>query len=399
MAALGLMAGNLVAGQVALVTLESVAGIVRADNPTLAAARFQIREAAGRLQQAGRMANPEIEAGIGHDPAFNEGKIELGVTQRFPVTRRLQLEKSVATIDLRAAEAEVREVERQLVASARVHVVKLLALRQRRGLLREQAGVSHEFARAVADIAAKGEGPALDAGQAKLEAAGMELEIHQLAAEEAVLLGELKPILGMQADTIVRIEGKLDTLAMPAAGGDPSRRPDLQKLKLSAEAAAEAVRLEEARRREDPEGAVFLGAERQEDAPEGFDTEAIAGVRLKIPWPLWNRNEGAVAEAQARAGRLAREGDALEESIRHAEASARATMRAWLGMIGHIDTTLMPLADAQAARAEQAYRGGQGELQAVLRAREKRLALAMSRLDAVREFHLARVGHESALGK
>ena len=49
--------------------------------------------------------------------------------------------------------------------------------------------------------------------------------------------------------------------------------------------------------------------------------------------------------------------------------------------------------------AEDAYRNGQGEIQAVLRSREKRLQLLAAKLDALREFHLARVRHETSLGK
>ena len=55
--------------------------------------------------------------------------------------------------------------------------------------------------------------------------------------------------------------------------------------------------------------------------------------------------------------------------------------------------------DEASKLAEDAYRNGQGEIQSVLRSREKRLQLSAAKLDALREFHLARVRHESALGK
>jgi len=38
------------------------------------------------------------------------------------------------------------------------------------------------------------------------------------------------------------------------------------------------------------------------------------------------------------------------------------------------------------------------DIQTVFRSREKSLQLASTRLDALREFHLARVRHEAALG-
>ena len=74
-------------------------------------------------------------------------------------------------------------------------------------------------------------------------------------------------------------------------------------------------------------------------------------------------------------------------------------MAEWTRLIGEIDSTLLPLAAEQTKLAEDAYRNGQGEIQSVLRSREKRLQLQAAKLDALREFHLARVRHETALGK
>jgi cobalt-zinc-cadmium efflux system outer membrane protein len=63
-----------------------------------------------------------------------------------------------------------------------------------------------------------------------------------------------------------------------------------------------------------------------------------------------------------------------------------------------ISNTLLPLAEKQAVLASQAYRVGLGDLQATLRTREQLLKLASSRLNALRDFHLAKVRYEAALG-
>jgi hypothetical protein len=78
-----------------VVTLSGVGDRVRAQNPDLAAARLRIREALGRMNQSGRLANPELEAGFDHDPRMQERKFEVGFSQRFPITGRLDLEKQV----------------------------------------------------------------------------------------------------------------------------------------------------------------------------------------------------------------------------------------------------------------------------------------------------------------
>jgi cobalt-zinc-cadmium efflux system outer membrane protein len=130
--ALATMSLPLRAEPTVVVSLASIGNRIRAQNPDLAAARLRIQEAVGRMNQSGRLANPEIEAGLEHNPRFREGKFEVGVSQRFPITDRLRLEKDVSLTELKASEAEVREVERQLTGQAREAVVKVLASRQRR---------------------------------------------------------------------------------------------------------------------------------------------------------------------------------------------------------------------------------------------------------------------------
>ena len=397
--ALACMVYPLRAEPAVIVSLASIGDRIRAQNPDLAAARLRIQEALGRMNQTGRLANPEIETGLEHNSRFREGKFEVGVSQRFPITDRLRLEKDVSLTELKSSEAEVREVERQLTGQAREAVVKILATRQRRELLREQSAVSKEFANFLSEAAGKGEGSVLDAGQAKLEATSLSMEIRQLDAGETALVGELKPLLGMRPGEALNVGGTLPEPALPSTAADPSRRPDFQVAKLGALAAAQGVALEQARRYDDVEGGFFAAVERREDAPNGYSNDGMVGVRFKIALPFWNKNEGAIQEAQAKKIRKEKEAIALGRGIRLEAEAARAEMEEWAKLIGQINETLLPLAAEQTKLAEDAYRNAQGEIQSVLRSREKRLQLAAARLDALREFHLARVRHETALAK
>ncbi|RYD39919.1 MAG: hypothetical protein EOP85_15145, partial [Verrucomicrobiaceae bacterium] len=129
-----------------VVSLASVGDRVRAQNPDLAAARLRIKEANGRLTQSGRLQNPELGFELSHDPRFRSRAAEVSFSQRFPLTNRLQLEKSVSATEVKVAQAEVREVERKLISEAREGIVNVLAVRQRRELLRSQVDVSRRFA-------------------------------------------------------------------------------------------------------------------------------------------------------------------------------------------------------------------------------------------------------------
>lgn len=381
-----------------LITLDSVGDRVRAQNPNLAAARLRIREAQGRMNQSGRLSNPEFETGFEHNAKFREGLFEVGLSQRFPLTDRLALEKKVTSIGVKAAAAEVHEVERRIIADAREGVVKVLSVRQRRELLGRQSVLSSEFAEMLSGIAERGEGSRLDAGQAKLEAASLDVQMRQLDAEETSLIGRIKPLLGMYPAESLLLSGTLPAVRIPGAGVSHSQRPDYQVASLEAEAAAQGVALEHSKRQEDVEAGVFVGVERSEDAPDGFETEGIIGLRFKIPLPFWNKNEGNIEEATARAERKQKEAKALAREIDLEVDSARREMSGWKDLLAELGANLIPLAEEQVAAAEELIKQGQGEIQSVFRNREKLLQLSAARLDALREFHLARVRYEAAMG-
>ena len=381
-----------------VINLKGVTERIRAQNPDLAAARFRIDEALGRMKQTGRLKNPELETSLEHNADFREGKLEVGFSQRFPITGRLSLEKGISVTELKSAEAEIREMERQLVAGAKTSVIRVLALRQRRELLRNQIALASEFSEKLSVASKKGEGSALDAAAARLEAASISAQIRQLDAEEAAAVGELKPLLGMHAGESISVGGTLAPTSIPESDVNPALRPDFQAAMLEVDAARQGMDLQQALRYDDVEAGLFAAAERTEDAPNGYDNEGIFGLRFRIPLPLWNKNEGAIEEAQATHERRKLEATALARHIRLEAESDRAQMIEWAKLIRELDETLLPLAAEQSKAASDAFAQSQTNILTVFRAREKSLQLAATRLDALREFHLARVRYEASLG-
>jgi len=382
-----------------IVTFNNIPDRVRHQNPDLAAARFRVQEALGRMRQSGRRENPELELGLSGNTAFKEGGFEVGISQRFPLTNRLSLEKDISATELKTAEAEILEVERGLIAEARKVLVDVLAIRQKRELEKKQSALSQDLAKFTSDAAAVGELSPIDAGQARLEAAKLANEIRLLDAAEAAAVGALKPLLGIKPTATLHVSGSLPPAVFPEGVINPNRRPDYQAARLNAAAAAQGVALEESRQYDDIEAGVFAALERSEDVPDGFENEGIVGLRLKIPLPLHNKNEGNIDAAKARFERRKLEAAALEKSIRHEAKTARDEMIEWDKLLRETTNTLAPLAAEQAELAETAYRDGQGDLQSVLRAREQQLQIALSKLEALRNFHHARVRFEAAIAE
>lgn len=380
------------------ITLDGVRDRALAHNPQLAAARLRIEEARGRLLGSGRLSNPTFEAEYLQNVRAPERAVEVAFVQRFPVTARLRLEKNVSRIQLAAAEAEVRDAERKLIADARGVAVKLLALSAQREVRRQQLANSRDQTEFISKRVERGEASSLDVAQLELEADQLQVELLQLDTSRATMLGELRPLLGIAADEPLEITGALASPGgIPMPGGE-EHRPDLQAARLTADAAAQAVALARTRRWEDVGVGLIGSGERTEDAPDGLSNDYFIGVRLSLPLPLWNRNEGQIAEAEAAATRMEKEADALALGIRSEAAALRAEMAALAKLIAEMDAKLLPKATQVEEQLRAAYDAGQLSFSEALRARARRLELAQRRVDALRDYHLARVRYEAAAG-
>lgn len=371
---------------------------VRSHNPGLAAARLAVNEAQGRLLQSGRLANPEAGFSFQHDDRFREGSLALSFDQKFPLTARLRLEKDLSARLVKAAELEVADTARKLVAQTQALAVKLLSLDQQRTLRQQQAELAQKLSAFAAKRAESGELSPLDAAQAQVDAQRILLDSRVLETERIALLGELRPLLGLQAGENLSVSGELPRAAMPAAGSGWQQRPDYQLAKLKEQAAGVEIDLAKAGKWEDVTAGVFVEGERMEDAPEGLQRTPFFGLRFSLPLPLWNKNEGKIQQHTAAAQRAVLETRALALSIQSEAAAARADMAAQLSLATETQDKLLPLVQQQADKLEKAYEQGQTDLLTVLRARDQRLQLEAAVLNARREFHLARIRYETASG-
>lgn len=382
-------------------TLESGVTYALRHNPDLAAARLSIEEARGRLAQAGRWSNPELESELKPNLRGREFSIGVGFVQRFPLTNRLRLEKAVSQAQLAAAEAEIVAAERTLATSVRSRAVQWLVLQDRKALKARQILNSKELAATAATIASRAEGSTLEAAQLELEARQLALEVLQLEGEQAVLEGEVRPLLGLRAGA-VEFYGALPAPSIPGdATPALATRPDYQAAQARLEASRRSVEVAQAGRWEDI--GVGLGAEleRSEDAPEGLATDGFIGLRFSLPLPLWNKNEGRIQEASAAAARAEREAEALGRSVRAEAVAALGEMKAARRILDETNGDLLPMARALEEKLATYYKQAQPgtQLSDVLRSREKRLALEQAHLDALRTYHLARVRFDAAMGR
>jgi cobalt-zinc-cadmium efflux system outer membrane protein len=376
------------------VPLEDVPAHVRKHNRDLKAAAFRIDEARGRLLGAGRLKNPELSTSYERSTSMPEWRWTNSLDQRFPVTGRLRLEKAVSAAQLEAAEAELRETHRQIAAKAKAAAVRWLAIGSRREVGQRQIETGKELGTFMERRVAFGEGNTTDLTQIEIETQQIQTELLQLDAERAAIEGELRSLLGAGPAEPIAITGSLANTQRSVSAG---ARPDLAIARAQAEAARRTVEVARAGRWEDLGVGVMTETERTGGA-DGFDRGTMLGFRFSVPLPIWNRNQGPIAESVAAARRAEREVDALAATVASEQTGTRREMDLLAGAVKEIESGLLPKAVDIEARLREFYAVGQVSLTDVLRARERRLQIERQRSDALRDYHLARVRHEAALG-
>jgi cobalt-zinc-cadmium efflux system outer membrane protein len=378
-------------------SLSGIASRVRSHHPMLKAARLAVEEARGRKLGSGRLANPTLETSFQNESRASPRTIVFAIDQSFPITKRLRLEKQLTSQLVNAAELEVRDVERRLIAEARGHAIKIVALAKQRALRQQQTALAQklsEFAKSRAD---KGELSPLDAAQAQVDAQRLLLEACRLETEVISLLGALKPMLGVSPAESCTISGDLPALTMP--GITPwQQRADYQLAQTKISAAHTDAALAHSKRVQDVSAGFFASREGQDQPAGNRENTGFVGFRVSIPLPFWNRNQGEIAEKKATAERQRLEAEALGTQIASEADTARREMQANADLARETRDKLLPLVIEQTSKLEKAYESGQTDLLTVLRARDQRLQLEAAALDAVRDFHLARIRYEAATG-
>ncbi len=221
-----------------------------------------------------------------------------------------------------------------------------------------------------------------------------------LDVEQAALVGDLRPLLGVAAGDRPVITGTLPAVGgLPGRGANLAARPDFEVAQSTAEAARQSAALARAQKWQDIGVGLNVTEERREDVPEGFERDTFVGLRFILPLPLWNDNSGRIQEATAAAARAEKEIDTLAMTITAEAIAARDAMAVLAKLIGSLDSDLLPKASEIEEQLRTSYSTGQTPLTEVLRARDRRLLIERQRLDALRDFHLARVRHDSAIGR
>jgi cobalt-zinc-cadmium efflux system outer membrane protein len=306
-------------------------------NAELAAARLDIERARARIQQAGLRANPtfDFEQTTGKfTGSTGERETSIGFALPLELNGQRQKRVNLAQAELEAAEAEVADRERRLIADVRSAHADVLAVVREVEITEGLNNLDVQTARIVEARVTEGE-------SAPIELNLLRAEVERLKSRRALVEGRLqasllrlKSLAGMSPDEPLRLREELTAPALspPAASLEAAldvalmMRPDLRLARLGEKVAEAGLELARAQGRPDVTTFTKYTSTRSsfDNTPIGVlrDNDKVLSFGVSVSIPLFNRNQGAKAEAATAIAQAKGRREFAEQLVRSEVASA-----------------------------------------------------------------------------
>jgi len=391
--------GTLAAASGPALTAEQVLAIAYRQNPTFEEYQARLAAARAEILQAVAYPNPSLEAnagvGIGREsprPVRAEYGVELSQPIELPAKRRARRAAAEAAPGVVARERDAFR------ADLRGEVLKaydtVLFHTQASAVARETLRIAREIETIVRRRVEAGEAAEVDRIRAEVEARqaarAVELQLRKLAAWRAVL----NTLTGRALPADFALTGSLHRELRPADIAQAqqiaaSQHPSLRRLGEMLE--RQRLVIEREQKAWYPDLVPSLGLAREIDS-----TSLGGGLGLELP--LWYRNQGGIAAAQAEQRRLAAERErARQEILRDIEVGEQNYAGA-LEQLAALERGLRAAA-AETLKVETfRYELGESSLLELLDARRTAQQTEGEYIQALYDANVARTDLERAIG-
>jgi outer membrane protein, heavy metal efflux system len=303
-------------------SLDDLLSLARTHNPTLRAAQARIAESAGRGQQAGMLPNPIIgyEGDQIRGGSYGGGEHGAFVQQTIPLGGKLGLRRDVYRAQQQSATLALTTQQQRIAADIEAGFYAALALQQEIETRKQLTGIAADAAETARQLANVGQADAPDILQSEVEEQQAALGTLDAEHRYVAAFRQLAAFSGQPDLPLARLAGDLSAMPAPPSLPDAilAQSPAVQR-------ADQAVRVAEAqlsiaRREIVPDLTLRAGEQwsgefvrEHPNQPAGPQSLASASIDL----PLWNRNQGNVAAAQAGLEQARAEAQRVRLALRH----------------------------------------------------------------------------------
>jgi cobalt-zinc-cadmium efflux system outer membrane protein len=305
--------------------LDELLALARAHNPTLRAAQAAIAESAGQARQAGTLPNPVIgyEGDQIRGGSYGGGEQGAFLQQTIPLGGKLGLRRDVYRAQQRTGEATLATQQQRIEADIESSFYAALTLQQEIDTRRQLSAIAADAAETARQLANVGQADAPDVLQSEVEQEQAALDTLTAERRYIAAFHQLTATAGQPDLPLTRLAG--DLAATPA---QPPSLDTLMEQSPSVQGADQAVHIAEAQlrsaRREIVPDLTLRAGEQWNNELVRQNPNIAAGPQsfasASIDLPLWNRNQGNIASAQAAVDAAQAEAGRVRLALRHSAA-------------------------------------------------------------------------------
>lgn len=388
-------------------TLSEAQRLALTRNPEFLAQRQEQVIAEARLRQARVYAfNPTLQfqaPGSSTKGAF--GEYEANISQELEWAGQRRLRIAAARSDVGRATFAVLDAARLTVSAVTETYLATYTAERRAQVAREIVDLTRQLVAATRTQAREGEISALEANLAEIEFGRSQARVLAEEREAVSARLELQRLTGFSPAHRIRLVAQALSISTPVALSVDSmtetalqRRPDLVARAQEREQLDRLTRL--ARREAIPNLSVGALIE-QTAAPGAVDGPSSSpriGLVVGLPLPLWNRNQGLVAERRAMTQQASFAQRATELQIRTEVTEAYRALAAASEEARVFERDVVGTARSNQRLLEAAFRAGKIGLPTLLLLRNQLLDAELGYWDAWFAAQRARLRLDAATG-
>jgi cobalt-zinc-cadmium efflux system outer membrane protein len=354
------------------------------NHPELTVSELEIQAASARLLQAGVRPNPEFGAiaenvfAMGGSGLFHYTESTLQISQRLETGHKRALRVQAAEKETSVAR-RLGEVKKSvLIAATAQAFADVLAAQER--LANQQAlnRLAHQSHRIVVERVAAGKVSPVEQTRATVALAAVQVEEER---QQGALLAAKDRLAGLWGGThqdFDRVQGRFEISPRPQGAASPclANNPDIQLAAAAVDSRDALLAVEQASRK--PDVTVSAGYRRLNEEEQNA---WIAGI--SIPLPLFDKRQGAIAEARIRRDKALQEKKALEWDLRSRLTQARHDLEIAMSETKTLLQTALPAAKDAVSAVEEGYRFGKFDFLNVLDAQRTYAELQRRYIEAV----------------
>ncbi len=340
-----------------VLTFTEALQLIVARHPQLQAATAQVAAAQGRLQQSIARPNPELSAEVedfGRKSESGPAQTTIGIEQSFDLFGKRGARRAVAEAEVKVEVFAAQQSLLELYQSVAAGFVSALGAQENVTLARQRLDLVQKIEDAVSVKVTSGAVPKAELFRAQSATKLAEIELASAQATEMQQRLALATFWG-SSETNFRLEGVLEEwLAVPSADNPGllvDGNPELAGLQAQVLARQADIRLARATGKPD----VNLGAGYRRLHDDGSNSFLVwAG----LPLPLFDRNKGGQAEAQAKFDQTKAEFTSTRQRLEGEVRQRLAIVESQRNQIRLLRDQVIPPAEQVMEEMNNAYRMG-----------------------------------------